>query len=104
MSILDDIKNLGTEVIHLFDQASAAVAKANAFWIAIKSPEMRAFVTKVAAAALKLAADASAAGTSKGLNLVLDAAVIADAEALLVAAKSGDGVIKTDLAILGIKL
>ena len=59
---------------------------------------------KIGSDAIKTVQDATTAVAGGGLALNLDAAVVADIKQLIADARTGDGVILTDLVALGIKL
>jgi hypothetical protein len=104
MSILDTLKADGTDILSFLKKVKDDVVKVKNLWVAINSPQTRAFVTTLAQHVLKTIADADAAVMADGLNFKLDAELLADAKLLIADAKAGDGVLKTDLAILGITL
>lgn len=103
MSLLADLEKEGSTVVAELQKLAAVFTKAKAFWNAINSTQTRSVIAKVSADVLKIVADGTAAVTEKGVNIQMDLQVYNDVKQLLVDAKS-DGVIKTDLALLGIKL
>lgn len=103
-AILDDLKKDGLDVLNFFKKLKDDVIKAKNIWTAINSPQTRAFVTTLAQDVLKVVNDADVAVADKGINFAADSQVFQDAKQLIADAKAGDGVIKTDLALLGITL
>lgn len=101
MSFLDTLKE---DALTLFKEVSAKVAIAKQIWVQFSSTQNRALALKLYADAVKAVADGSAAASASGMNLTLDAAVVADIKTIIADAKAGDPLIMADLALLGIKL
>jgi hypothetical protein len=104
MSLLDSVKADVGDVITFFGKLKNDVVKAKSIWVAINSPQTRSFVAALAQHVLTAVKDSEIAVATNGLNIAADAQLLADAKQLIADAKAGDGVIKTDLALLGITL
>lgn len=104
MSILDTLKADGVDVLNFFSKLKDDVIKAKNIWTAISSPQTRSLVATLAKDAILAVKDAEAAAQAAGISVVLDVQVVTDVKQLIADAKAGDGVIKTDLALLGITI
>jgi len=104
MSAATVLLAVGNDLKGFYEKLSADFQKAKQAWIVISSPQTRAVLLTLGADAIKTVNDATAAVSGGGLSLTLDNQVIADIKQLIADAKTGDGVIVTDLAALGIKL
>ena len=104
MSIESVITTVGNDVERFYKQLSADFQKARSIWLLISSAQVRSVVLTIAADAVKLVKDTASAAESGGLSLPLDATVVADIKTFIADAKAGDGVIVSDLKVLGIVL
>lgn len=102
--ILDKMKGFTSDAVSFFKQVAADVRKGHDLWVAINSPQTRALAVRVTADVLKAVRDVEGAAAAQGFNFVLDAELVSDAKQLIADAKAGDGVLKVDLGLLGIKL
>ena len=104
MSVATVLSTVGNDLKGFYTKLSADFQKAKQAWLIISSAQTRAVLITVGSDAVKIVKDATAAASSSGLSLTLDAAVVADIKQLIADAKTGDGVILADLKALGISL
>lgn len=104
MSVESVISALGTDWKTFTAKLTADIAKAKAVWNIISSQQTRAILMKVGADAITVVKDTASAAESGGLNVQLDAQTVADINALIADAKTGDGVILADFKALGVVL
>ena len=104
MSILDTLKADGTDVGSFFKKLVSDVITAKNIWQAISSPQTRALIVTLAKDVITTVKDGELAANATGMNLALDLQTVNDIKQLVADAKGGDGVLKTDLALLGITL
>ena len=104
MSVESVLANLGTDLTKAAAKLSADWIKVKAAWSLISSPAVRSALVSVGSAAIATVNAAGAAASAKGLSLTLDEDVVADIKTLIADAKAGEGVIATDLKVLGITL
>jgi hypothetical protein len=104
MSLKSILTTVDNDAKGFFAKLSADVQKAKQVWTLVSSPQTRALALKITADAITTVKDAEAAAQAAGLNFALDSAVVADIKTLIADAKAGDGVVVSDLAVLGITL
>ena len=104
MSVATVLSTVGNDLKGFYTKLSADFQKAKQAWLIISSAQTRAVLITVGSDAVKIVKDATAAASSSGLSLTLDAVVVADIKQLIADAKTGDGVILADLKALGISI
>ena len=104
MNIVTALSNVGGDLQAFYAKLSADFQKAKQAWLIISSAQTRSILLTIGADAIKTVKDAAVAGSSKGLSLLLDEAVVADIEKLIDDARADDPVIVADLKALGITL
>ena len=104
MSVTTVLSAVGNDLKGFYTKLSADFKKARQAWLIISSAQTRAVLLTIGSDAIKTVKDATAAGAATGLSLMLDEAVLADIQQLIADAKTGDGVILSDLKALGIAL
>jgi hypothetical protein len=102
VSVSTVLSTVGNDLKGFYTKLSADFQKAKQAWLIISSPQTRAILVTIGADAIKTVQDATAAAQGGGLSLSLDSAVVADIKQLIADAKTGDGVIMSDLKALGI--
>ena len=104
MSVSTVLSTVGNDLKGFYTKLSADFQKAKQAWLIISSPQTRAILVTIGADAIKTVKDVTAAAQGGGLSLTLDSAVVADIKQLIADAKTGDGVIESDLKALGLVL
>jgi hypothetical protein len=104
MSVETVLASVGNDLKGFYTKLSSDFKLAKQAWVIISSAQTRALLLTIGSDAIKAVKDAAAAGVAKGFSLTLDEAVIADIQQLLADAKTGDGVLVSDLKALGIAL
>lgn len=104
MSLESVLSTVGNDLKSFAGKVAADWSKVKQAWALIASPQTRALMLKIFADAVKLVKDGSGAVSASGTNLLLDAATLSDIKTLINDAKDGDGVIVSDLKVLGITL
>ena len=102
MSLESVLSTVGNDLKSFASKVAADWAKVKQAWTLISSPQTRALMLKIFADAVKLVKDGSGAVSAAGTNLLLDVATLNDIKTLIADAKAGDGVIVSDLKVLGI--
>jgi hypothetical protein len=104
MSVETTIASVEGDIKSFWSKFKSDATKAKAIWAIISSPQTRAAMVAVFNAAVVAVKGAVAAVEADGINITLDATLFTDIKALIAAAEAGDGVIKSDLAAVGIIL
>jgi hypothetical protein len=104
MSVESILADIGGDLKSAAEKVAGDWKKVKAAWNLICSPEVRAALVAVGAAAVTAINASEAAIAADGFNLTLDVAVANDIKNLIADAKAGEGVIATDLKALGVNL
>ena len=104
MDVKAQLESVGNDVKAFFAKVADDTRKARQVWTRVSSPQTRALLIKIGGDAFKAVKDSTAAADAGGLNLQLDAAAVSDIKVLFDDAKAGDGVLVSDLKVLGITL
>lgn len=102
MSVEDVLKTVGGDIKGAFLKLVQDGKKLKAVWDIISSAQTRAFLIQVGSDVLKAAKDAEAAAGANGFNVQLDAQVLTDAKQIWADVEAGDGILTSDLKILGL--
>jgi hypothetical protein len=104
MSVETVLATAGNDLKSFWNKLKSDVAIGKAVWGIISSPQTRAVLVTLGQQAFTTVKDAAAAVEASGINITLDAVVVADIKTLIADAEAGDGVIVADFKALGILL
>lgn len=104
MSVTSVLATVGNDVGGFLKKVAADWKLAKQAWALIGSPQTRALLIKIGKDVVQTVRDAEAAVAAEGMNFTLDAATVADIKELIADGIAGDGVIASDLKVLGITL
>lgn len=102
MSIASVLEGIPGDIKTFFSKVSAEVKQVHLVWTMIASPQTRSFLVSAGTDVLRFASDAESSIAAKGINFTLDSQVYADAKQLIADAKTGEGIIASDLKLLGV--
>jgi hypothetical protein len=102
VSVATVLSTVGNDLKSFYAKLSSDVQKAQAAWQIISSAQTRSVLLTLGTDAIKAVNAITAASAGGGLSLTLDEAVVAAIQQLIADAKSGDGVIQSDLKALGV--
>lgn len=104
MSVESVLETAGKDLTAFWTKLKADVAIGKAVWGIISSPQTRSAMIAVFKQAVVTFQAIETAVGAEGVNVTYDSAVVTDVKQLIADAQAGDGVIKSDLAAIGVLL